>query len=454
MSWTRAGPLALFAALVLVYLVAGAWTTRRAFATGDEPRYLMAADSLAHGEGFDIVARWQALGASSYDPGDPVPREELELASVASLSRPGRYPVHDLGLPILAAPFLALGGRALVVAAIAIAMAAAVALGYRTALRLGASRARALWGALATGLAAPALTYSGQVFPDAIAPLAVATAIASLARAAPAWLLGPAIAALPLLHVRYWPLALGLLLATLVLRGPSYRELARLIAPLVIVLVLAAILDLAIYGIALPHAGFVLFYLSRHAAIETYAGAHGIAGLFVDRAFGLVPAAPLAVLLFAGAGSALRERAARWLVLAVVPYLVLVPFVDWTGGFSPQARYLAPLVPLMPLLYALAFSWRPAAIAAVPLAIWTAGQSAIFVVAPWLRYDAYGVPALSDRAWVLVSPIAPSAVFPLFGTDGATVVLTALWCAGLLGLAAAAYRRAGVSATAARAARS
>ena len=68
-------------------------------------------------------------------------------------------------------------------------------------------------------------------------------------------------------------------------------------------------------------------------------------------------------------------------------------------------------------------------------------KSARAGAAPWLRYDAYGVPPLADRGWALVAHLTPSAAFPLFGADGGTTVgLAALWSVGLLGLAAAGYR--------------
>lgn len=429
---------ALFAAVALVYVVAGLWTTHRISATGDEVTYFMAADSLLRGEGFELTQRWAAVASASYSPGDPIPADEFARTTAPSQTRAGAYPIHDLALPVLIAAPFALGGRGAVVAFIGVAMAAAVALGYRAARGFGVRQGTALLGSLAVATSAPALTYSGQVFADAIAPLAVGAAACALAGAAPRAVFAIALAALPLLHVRYWPIALGLALAALVLWRPGPREIARLVAPTAIGAALYAMFDFALYGLALPHAGFLLFFSQRAAPIETYGGIAGIAGLFVDRAFGLLPAAPLALLLFAGAGRALRRPRERALILAVVPYLVVVPLVDWTGGYSPQARYLAPLVPLFPLLYARAVAGALARMTAGPLALWTLGQSAIFVVAPWLRYDAFGIAPLADRAWSAVLGITPSAVFPQLGTDGAAVPAM-LWTGALIALVAWSY---------------
>jgi hypothetical protein len=429
---------ALFLTLVVVYLIAGIWTTRRAHATGDEIYYLMAADALVRGEGLDLTARWQDLRAASYDPGVPVPRAELERSTSPSRLRAGDYPLHDLGLPVLIAVPFALGDRALVVAAIALVMAAAVALGHRLAMALGVPPVQAMAAGLAAGLSVPAITYSGQVFADALAPLPYAVALCALARAAPRWLFGPAVAALPLLHVRFWPLALALVAAYAVLLRPSRRELAATLAPLGIIIVVLSLVDLAIYGVPLPHAGFLLFFVDRPEArlsAFTRPGGEGLLGLFVDRAFGLLPAAPIAAVASVGAGCALRHRPSAILAATAVPYLALASFADWTGGFGPQARFLTVLVPLLVPLLGLALGIRIVVPAAVALGVWTLGQSLVYVVAPWLRYDSYGLPPLADGAWSRFVGLVPGGVFPLFGTDGATAALAVGYAALLVVLA-------------------
>ena len=200
--------------------------------------------------------------------------------------------------------------------------------------------------------------------------------------------------------------------------------------------VVNALIDLAVYGLPIPHVAFVLFFGEEGRRLATYRPDQGIglAGLFVDRAFGLVPAAPLMALVFAGAGRAATIPGARLLLALAVPYLVFASLLDWTGGWSPQARYLTPLVPVFVALLALALSLRWAALLAVPLGLWTAGQSGVYALAPWLRYDAYGVPPVVDTAWRRFVGPTPSAVFPLFGTEGATLALAVGWCALLVAL--------------------
>jgi len=288
------------------------------------------------------------------------------------------------------------------------------------------------------GLVTPALTYSGQVFPDAVAPLAVALALAGVIGRAQPFATGLVIALLPFLHLRYWPLALGLLALAAWPQRRSPRALALLVAPLVTLIAGLALLDLIIYGLAVPHAGFVLFFAGQEQSVAPYLrGTEGLAGLFVDRAFGLLPASPILVLAVIGVGAALFKTSARPLLLIAVGYLVPASFLDWTGAFSPQARYLAPLAPVLVVALAYAFDHAPRTLLVVtlPLALWTLGQSLVYVVLPHLRYDVYSLPPYADRAWLLLLGVAPSSVFPLFGTDGATAALTLAWVTALAALA-------------------
>jgi hypothetical protein len=416
----------LFIALAVVYVVAGIWTTRRVGPTGDEPHYLLAADSLLHGEGFALDGRWSAIASSGYDPGDHL--ADLPRQSAPSLRAPGHFPLHDLGLSLLLALPFAIGGRALAVASVGVAMAAAVALAHRAAGRLVGPRP-ALAAALIGGLSVPALTYSGQLFPDSVMPLAVAAGLAALVGAAPLWAGALGIAALPLLHLRGWPLAIALLL--LLAKDRTWRERALLAAPLVAGVIGVSLLDLAVYGLALPHAGFLLFFAARgDTSFGVYATPtpFGLLGLFVDRAFGLLPAAPIALVAFAGAGMSLRRGI---LPLVVVPYLVVASLVDWTGGLSPQARYLAPLVPFLVLFLSLglaARTWRRAAALLLPP---TAAMSAVYLAVPGVRYDGFGVPPFSDRTLDKAVGAHWSGIFPLLGTDGATGALLLAWAAAL-----------------------
>jgi hypothetical protein len=76
------------------------------------------------------------------------------------------------------------------------------------------------------------------------------------------------------------------------------------------------------------------------------------AGLFVDRQYGLLVVAPVYALAVVGLVALWRCPAHRWTVIGLaviaVPYIALTAdFRVWWGGWSPPARYLAVLTPLL-----------------------------------------------------------------------------------------------------------
>lgn len=433
-----------FVLLALAYVLAGTWTTLQMPARGDEPLYFLAAEALGDGE-LEVGQRAQRIDETDYAPLFWIAPEDLARQTAPSLVRPGRYPLHDLGLSLLIALPYALGGRQLVTALVGLVMAAAVALGLRAALAVGAARVPAVAAAIGIGLSAPALTYSGQVYPDAVAPLFVAVGICALAGSAPRWTAGAAAAVLPFLHLRYWPLTLALLALGYVRWRPRPRAALVLILPSVLMVVALSVADLIVYGIPAPHAGFLAFFLSHSGVdVPTYLSETpaGAIAMFVDRTKGLLSAAPLASLAFLGAGIAARQAIGRVLLVFAAPYLAAISFLQWSGADSPQARYLAPLVPLLIVLLALALSWRPMLPAALGLALWTAQQSSIYVRLPGLRYDDYGTPPVVDLAWGPTLGITPSAAFPLFDAGGASAPLVALWTFALGALVALGWRAA------------
>jgi hypothetical protein len=79
-----------------------------------------------------------------------------------------------------------------------------------------------------------------------------------------------------------------------------------------------------------------------------------LAGLFLDRSFGLLPIAPVFLLALAGLPEVLRRRAA-W-PHALVGLAVLAPLLSWRmwwGGQCPPARFLVPMLPFLVVALAL-----------------------------------------------------------------------------------------------------
>jgi hypothetical protein len=119
------------------------------------------------------------------------------------------------------------------------------------------------------------------------------------------------------------------------------------------------------FGSAVAVAGqyegfFVPTIVDGHLAADWHALLLSTAGLFVDRQYGLLAFAPVYALAGAGFLALWQQPDRRWTVLALalvaVPYFLLTAdFRVWWGGWSPPARYLAVLTPLLaaPLAQAL-----------------------------------------------------------------------------------------------------
>ena len=351
----------LFGVLPLAaYLVLMPWADAARPPDGDEPYYLLIAESLISDLDVDLADEyagetWRKLGERRLEPqlGDPV-GDEGEL-----------YSRHEPVLPLLLAPFWGaaglLGARfAMLLAAAALAAATAaaiVALGVR---RRGALRA---WGLAA--FAPPVLVFSHQIWVELPAALLVALALAVLGRARRAgWTVPRAVAfalplaLLPLLKLRL--LAVAVPLALLGFAGAGARRGVRLAAALA-VLGMGALL----FGIneAIWDNPLRMYTLADLALFELPGSrfALGGVGLFFDIAFGLFAAAPLWLLIVrGGVAAAYRRGPVALALLAVVPYFVAVASRrEWYGGWSPAFRYGVVALPALAAAVALACERRP-----------------------------------------------------------------------------------------------
>jgi hypothetical protein len=230
----------------------------------------------------------------------------------------------------------------------------------------------AVWAALSFSV--PQILMSLLIFPEAIAALALIYAFRHLVvRPLPAqpWrllLVGSALAVLPWLNPRFVLVSGGLaLLAGVALwqmsrcRAPRtglvWGSCGLLLGPLVTSAVGLRWYQLAIHGSSLAVANqyegfFVPTLVDGQLGADWLALLVATAGLFVDRQYGLLVFAPVYALTAVGLVALWRSPSSRWTVvglgLIAVPYVALTAdFRVWWGGWSPPARYLAVLTPLL-----------------------------------------------------------------------------------------------------------
>ncbi len=333
-------PVVLFAVTASVYLALGLYYARGLRVSGDEPHYLLMAQSLWREHDLDLQDNFERGDYREYLPALPAPHHGAPRKD----GRP--YPAHSPGLPALLAPVYAAGGRAACVVVLSL-LAAALCLQVRALAEQATGDAGASLRAWAAAAGPPVLFYAFHVYTEVPSALALALALRLLLSApggAGAAHAALATAALPWLHVKMIPAAAALGVVALVrLRG---RPLAVFVA----VAALAAGLYVAyyewIFGSPTP--------LALYGGVPQDAAAgsplRALGGLLLDRSFGLLPTAPLFVLALAAlAGLAPRPWRAFWphLLVGVVVLAPLLGWRMWWGGQCPPARFLVPLVPLL-----------------------------------------------------------------------------------------------------------
>jgi hypothetical protein len=171
--------------------------------------------------------------------------------------------------------------------------------------------------------------------------------------------MGLCTAFLPWLHYRFAPICIGLAVYYIYQlrkhRGEARVGQARKNIVLVGIVGVSAALLLALfytrYGTPWPNG-------SDHAGINDVAGtARGVAGLFLDQQWGLLVASPNFILVVVGLVLMWIMRAYKsdliWIAVVALPYfLIIANYAQWWGEWCPPARYLASLLPLFALPFA------------------------------------------------------------------------------------------------------
>ncbi len=396
-----ASPRRLFALAFLFYAALTTQLPGAAGPQGDEPHYLVMAESLRSDGDLDLRDEHDNRAYRSFYPG------RLGAHKSPASPKGTTYSIHAPGLPLLILPaYAALGfrGAQLLIAALA-ALAGALVFQLVRDVTEEEWTARAAWAAFA--FLPPMAFYAVSIYPEAVAALATALFLL-MSRTDPSprrMLLAATMAAvLPWLHPKFLPLAVLGLGLTLVRRG---KPLARVVAAS---LGLAGLVGLLVlfhsnYGRASLSAAYGPGFDSD---VSLGRIPWGFAALLLDRQFGLLALAPLwllalpgCVLLFGRApGDSMRAG-----LCAAATLGVGASFSMWWGGTCPPARFVVPALPALAVLLAPALSrWRMLAAglfgaslgvtllaAAAPRAIHNRpdGESALLkVLAPALSLDA------------------------------------------------------------------
>jgi len=312
---------------------------------GDEPHYLMVAESLLRDHDVSLERDYAEGRYRAFYPGDLSPHYRVR-------GRHGEiYSLHAVGLSVLILPAYAVGGYPAASFFMAL-LAALLAREVRALARdwgLGEAASEATGWAVA--LSPPLVHYAGLIFTEVPAALAVAVALRrgrdlSGAKAADVIALGAALAVLPWLNVRYAALAALLLLFSLARR-----------LPLRITAVLLGFAAVTAAGLALYHDALYGFFdprrvYGRRPEVALATLPEGLLGLLLDQEFGLLVYAPVFVLAVPGLALLFRRAPRGALVsagLVIVTLVLAGAWPMWRGGWNPPARFLLPVLPALAL---------------------------------------------------------------------------------------------------------
>jgi len=346
----RLEPASVFLISFAFFLFVGRFVPGPAGPQGDEPHYLLIAESLIRDGDVDLKNQFAERAFSKFTSAD------LEPHTAPRSPKDRLYAIHTPGLAALIAPGYALLGYAGARGIVSLVVAASIALLFFSARRLLDQTAANFLFLVAT-FASPLPIYANAVFPDSVAVFPVAAVLAWMTLPRPALLVPAAIAiaSLPWMHPRFLPLALILAGAIALRDGFSLARAAAVFAPLLLSLGLLLAHFHLLFGSASLAAAYGPGFSSDVSILRIPWGA---SALILDRQFGLLLFSP--VLLIGLAGFVLvwkRDRGIAVVAIAVLGVALGVGggFSMWWGGASAPARFVIGAIPALLLSCAASF---------------------------------------------------------------------------------------------------
>lgn len=350
-AWMRLGErgtlLLLLAVSALPMILLALLRLRYALPSGDEPHYLVISQAILDHHDLDVQRVYDTRGYLAFHPA-PIEPHTVPGPSGRAL------PLHAVGGPLLWLVPFAVAGRAGVLAFMIGISLATVANVYGLARALGVGRGTSFGVGLAFAVGTPILTYSSTAFVEPIGALVCVWALRLLhqgqLRHGALLFVSAGLGVLPWVHGRFLlfpPLFLAFLLLRLRRDGAPRRAFVATVVPAALLVLALEAYVLIVWHTASPtpnqvNAGAVPF---QHDPLPA------LAGMALDHQAGVLPHFPIFLLVVPGILlTAVRSRLLLHVhvAAAVLPYAVVVAsFPAWDGAWSPPARFLAVVLPLL-----------------------------------------------------------------------------------------------------------
>ena len=367
-AWGPAWPLPRAAIAIgmatIVIAGAAAWrlTGTNVFPGGDEPHYLVIAQSLWRDHDLKIENNHARGDYKEYFESNLEPHYQKRGADGEI------YSIHPIGMPVLMAPVYAAGGYRLVVFALILIAATAAGLAWWWTARMLDYPAAATFAWLAIAGSAPFLFNTFTVYPEIVGALAVMIAYVSTISNGPAIAIGLACGALPWLSTKYAPMSAALLLIAFA-RGKRSAAI-----PYVASLAGWFLFFYWIWGSPMPSAP----YSSGQTTLSNILV--GAPGLLLDQEYGLLAFAPVYIFAAFGlwtmwrSGGEMRRQAIEIAIVFAALLATVGAFDIWWGGNSAPARPIASGLLLLSLPMAAAYARTS------PASLWRGAQFALLAV--------------------------------------------------------------------------
>jgi hypothetical protein len=342
---------ALLPAFFAIYASVAYQAQARVGPDGDEPQYLMVAESLVTDQDLVLdedfrLERYRAFYSRPLEPHFRIRGPEGQI-----------YSLHAVGLSVLILPAYALFGYPGASFFMALVAALLIREIRRLVAALSGDDGLADASAWVVGLSPPIIHFAGLIFTEVPAALLLCVGLRTAALGAntrSALIAAVCAGALPWLNVRYAILSAAIVLALAWRiwesgRASSPIDRARgAVAPAIVLV--ASALALCLYHFALW--GFFdprrIYGRRREFSLDILP--EGLPGLFFDQEFGLFVYAPIFVLALPGWFRLWRRHrglAAAALLASCGVIATASVWPMWRGGFNPPARFLLPLVPVL-----------------------------------------------------------------------------------------------------------
>lgn len=315
---------------------------------GDEPHYLIVTQTILKYHSLNVMQDYRRGDYHTFFP------SHLAVHVVKSLN--GKYySMHGIGGPILwLIPFSFIGKAG------ALITMALVVLGilyhfYYLLLAGGIEKKVSMITTFLLALGSPLLMYSYRLFIEPIGALIVVYAFRKFLEKkqladTTLVILGIVLSAIAWVHIRMVMLAIPLLillLFKLYQQKEGKKKFLLLLLPYILVNILYELYSYKLWGSWNP-----FFYIARESTnFQNVSFLNNLIGIFFDNNYGLFTNFPLFLFIIPGVVLSVREGMKKIniaIVFTSIGYLILVAsYATWFGGFSPPARYIFLILPLL-----------------------------------------------------------------------------------------------------------